>query len=141
MVIKPLYLIKIADAKGEEIDQGTLLRYLGEMGWFPQAVISPYLRWEQIDASNTRVTMIYKGVSASGVFTFNDDGLPNAFEAQRYGDFDGEYRLETWVVTITNYKMIDGKKIGNQNEVMWKLKEGDFLWMKMEVTDIQKALR
>jgi hypothetical protein len=137
MVIKPLYLFTMVNSKGNEINQGTLLRYLGEMAWFPQAAISDYLYWKEIDSLHAHVTMKYKGVTASGVFTFNDEGLVSGFEAQRYGDFHGEYRMETWSVATKSFKCFDGKKIGNLSEVSWKLKEGDFLWMTMEVTDIQ----
>jgi hypothetical protein len=121
------------------VNQGTLLRYLAEMAWFPQAAVSDYLQWEEIDHHHARVKMNYKGVSASGVFTFNSEGLISGFEAQRYGDFDGEYRLETWSVKVTGYQTLHGKKIGNKNEVTWKLKDGDFLWLKMEVTDVVKG--
>lgn len=136
MVVKPLYIYTLADAKGAEINQGTLLRSLAEMAWFPQAAIGDYLQWEEINDHQARVKMNYKGVSASGVFTFNNEGLVSGFEAQRYGDFDGKYRLETWSVKVIGYLTLDGKKIGNKNEVTWKLKEGDFLWLKMEVTGI-----
>jgi hypothetical protein len=137
MLIKPLFVYTLANATGKEINQGTLLRYLGEMAWFPHVATSSYLNWEQINSDQARVTMSYQGVTASGVFTFNEEGLPLKFEAQRYGDFNGEYRIENWSVAVTNYKVFDGKKIGNVNEVTWKLKTGDFLWLKMEVTDIR----
>ncbi len=37
---KPYSLITIADAKGPEVDQGELLRYLAETIWFPTACLS-----------------------------------------------------------------------------------------------------
>ena len=137
MVIMPFYIYTVTDAKGKEINQATLLRYLGEMAWFPQVAISDYLHWEEIDSLHASVTMTYKGATASGIFTFSNEGFPLQFEAQRYGDFDGVYKMETWSVTAKSFKAFHGKKIGYLNEVTWKLKEGDFLWMKMEVTDIQ----
>jgi hypothetical protein len=35
---------------------------------------------------------------------------------------------------VTGYKAFNGTRIGNKNEVTWKLKEGDVTWLKLEVT-------
>jgi hypothetical protein len=137
MVIKPLYIFPLANSSGKEVNQGTLLRYLAEMAWFPHAATSDYLRWEQIDPKHARVTMHFADVTASGVYSFNDDGSVSGFEAKRYGDFNGVYRMETWSVNVTGYHTFNGTIIGNQSEVAWKLKEGDFTWLKMEVVDVK----
>lgn len=137
MVIKPLYLFSAANARGKEIDQGALVRYLAEMAWFPQAATSRYLRWQSINESQANVTMEYEGISASGVFSFNADGDAIAFEAKRYGDFDGIYRKERWSVKTTSFATIGGMHIGNKAEVTWRLPEGDFHWLNMEITDIR----
>lgn len=137
MLIRPLYLFTASDSRGKEIDQGTLLRYLAEMAWFPQAAVSPYLRWERLDDNSARVTMEYGGVSASGIFFFDPSGLVQAFEARRYREFERIYRKETWSVSISDYNPFNGILVGSRNEVTWKLKEGHFTWLRMEVTDIQ----
>lgn len=134
MLIKPLYVFTAADSRGEEINQGTLLRYMAEMAWFPQAAVSHYLRWEFVDDHHARVTMTYGDTSASGVYRFNDDGTFAGFEALRYGDFDGTYRMEKWSVATTGYRSFNGILIGNRNEVTWKLKDGDFKWLTLEIT-------
>ena len=139
MTIRPLYLFNAANARGKEIDQGTLVRYLAEMAWFPQAATSPYLRWQSMNESQAFVTMEYEGVSASGVYFFNADGDVTGFEAKRYGDFDGVYRKERWSVITTSFASIGGTRIGNKSQVTWKLPEGDFHWLNMEITGIEPA--
>ena len=49
MLIKLASLLTVADGAGPEIDQGTLLRYLGEIVWFPSAALRDYISWEAID--------------------------------------------------------------------------------------------
>ncbi|WP_130806187.1 DUF6544 family protein [Senegalia massiliensis] len=137
MLIKPLSLFTIADSKGREIDQGSLLRYLAEMVWFPTASLNDYLTWEEIDKYNARVTMNYKGIKASGIFTFNDKNQIINFEAQRYGEFNGEYRLETWSIPIRNYKEFEGIKIPTKGDVTWKLNSGDFNWFNFEIIEVE----
>ena len=40
LVVKLLGLIKVADAKGYEVDHGEILRFLAECIWFPSAFLS-----------------------------------------------------------------------------------------------------
>jgi hypothetical protein len=137
MLIKLLALFKIADSKGQEIDQGSMLRYLAETIWFPTAALSSYNHWEPIDSLSARATMTNGGITASGTFHFNERGDVTAFEAKRYGEFNGQYSLETWYITMTGYRSFEGVRIPNASEVMWKLKTGDFTWLKLEITDLE----
>lgn len=137
MLIKVASLISIANSSGNEIDQGTMIRYMAELIWFPHGAVSEYLHWEEIESDKARVTMNYNNIIVSGVYTFNKEGFPMQFEAQRFGDFDGEFRKEVWSVDITEYQYFNGIPIGNKSEVTWKLKDGDFTWLKMEVLMVE----
>jgi hypothetical protein len=70
------------------------------------------------------------------VFIFDEKGLVKSFSAKRFGDFDGEVRMETWEVKVTEYSEMNDHLIANKCEVTWKLKDGDFTWLKLEVRDI-----
>lgn len=137
MLIKLLSLKTVADGSGKEIDQGALLRYLAETMWFPTAALSEYIQWEGIDSNSAKATMSYKGVTASGTYTFNEKGEILSFVAQRYGDFDGEYRMETWSCAMKEYKEFNGLKIPSQGNLTWKLKTGDFQWYHFEVKKME----
>lgn len=51
MLIKIQSLVKIVnDNDNEKINQSTLQRYLGETIWFPSAVVSPHIQWEEVDS-------------------------------------------------------------------------------------------
>ncbi|MDP4160782.1 MAG: hypothetical protein Q8911_13645 [Bacillota bacterium] len=137
MLIKFLSLITIADGTGPEIDQGVMLRYLAETVWFPSAALSDYITWEEIDETSAKATMSYGGVTASGVFTFNEKGEAVNFNAKRYMDNNGKYSLETWSVSMREYKVFEGIKIPTKGELTWKLQSGDFTWFNWEITDIE----
>ena len=137
MLIKVLSLFTVADSKGKEIDQSTLLRYLAETMWFPTAALNEYLTWEEMDHYNAKVTMTYDGITASGVFTFNDKGQVVNFEAERYGEFNGEIKLETWSIPVRDYKEFEGIRIPTKGDVTWKLDTGDFNWFNFEVVGIE----
>jgi len=137
MLIKILSLKTVADARGKEIDQSTMLRYLAETVWFPTAALNSYIKWEEIDSHSAKATMSYNGVTASGVFTFNEKGEVINFEAPRYKESDGRYSLENWSVPVKDYKEFDGIRIPAKAEVIWKLKTGDFSWYQLEIKEIK----
>ncbi|SNS68969.1 hypothetical protein SAMN05446037_101732 [Anaerovirgula multivorans] len=137
MLIKALSLFSVADSEGKEIDQGTLLRYLAETMWFPSAVLKEYITWEEIDEDNAKATMTYGGITASGIFTFNDKGEAIKFEAERYGEFNGKFSLETWSVPVRDYKEFEGIRVPTKGDITWKLDDGDFNWFNFEITEIE----
>lgn len=137
MLIKVLSLVTVADARGKEMDQGTMLRYLAETVWIPSAALSSYIEWEEIDANSAKATMSYKGVTASGVFTFNDKGEAVNFVAERYMDVKGKYVLETWSIPMGDYKEFSGIKIPTKGQVTWKLKTGDFNWYNFQIKEME----
>jgi len=136
MQIKALSLIPVVDAHGPEIDQGTLLRYLGEMIWFPTAALSDYLSWEEVDAHSAKVIMNYGGVSASGIYQFNEQGDISSFKAQRYMEKNGQYSLEDWGAVVTSYKEFNGIRIANKGQVIWYLNSGAFTWYQYEILQV-----
>lgn len=81
MLIRLLGLMTLADAKGPEMDQGTLVRFLAEMVWYPWYALTPKLRWEAIDDHRARATLRIRDTEGSGVFTFDDRHHPIAFDA------------------------------------------------------------
>ena len=87
--------------------------------------------------NSAKATMSYKGVTAFGVFTFNEKGEILNFVAQRYGDFDGGYRMETWCAEIKEYKEFNGFKVPSQGDIIWKFKTGDFHWYHFQVKEIE----
>lgn len=137
MLIKLYSFFTVADSKGKEVDQGTMVRYLAETIWFPSAALNNYISWEAIDSSSARATMTLGDVSATGTFSFTREGDVKGFEARRYGEFGGEYSLETWSIAMTGYKEFQGIRIPNKSEVTWKLKLGDFTWFKLEITELE----
>ncbi len=137
MRIKLLGIIPIVDAAGEKTDQGTLLRYLGEICWIPTAVLSDYISWEQLDSTSAKATMTYGNITASGVFTFDENGDMIRFEADRYYERKEGATLERWEVRNTTYREFDGMRIPVSSEVTWKLKEGDYTWLKINITEFK----
>ena len=139
MLIKLLSLYPVANNKGPQVDQGTLLRYLAEMVWYPSATLAPYISWQPINNRQAQATMNYGGVTASGVFGFTAGGDVESFTAQRYYSRQKLSTLETWHIAIEPgaYRSFNGIRIPFRSSVTWKLKEGDFTWYKLEISGVK----
>lgn len=137
MLIKLLSLINVADAVGPEMDQGTLIRFLNEIMWFPGAAINEYIEWEPIDEFSAQGTMEYKGVRASAIFYFSEDGDLINFVAERYMENNGSFSIEKWATPIEDYDIINGIRIPTRGKAVWQLETGDFPYIDIEIMDIE----
>lgn len=140
MLIKFFSLFPVVDASGDKIDQGTMLRYMGESCWFPSFAISPYVSWQQIDSNTVRMLFAYEGKKAEGIFSFTDDGDFSSFEAMRYYNRKGGAALERWHISVApdGYRNFNGIRIPAKLSVTWKLADGDFTWLHLTITDMKQ---
>ena len=138
MLIRALSVWPVVDADDEKIQQGTLLRYLGEMVWFPSAALRPFIRWEAVDDAHARASIAYAGVTASGVFSFDAAGQVTEFSAQRYLGSGPSARIETWSIPMRAWKTetFSGIRVPTEGEVMWKLADGDFEYYRFRIDAI-----
>ncbi len=137
MLIRMNSIINIVKEKGNKINEGTMQRFLGEIVWFPSAALSPYIKWEPIDSLSAKATMDYRGTKASGTFYFNEQGDFIKYSALRYKGNEPDAKPYEWVVNVIEHAIMDGVKIPVKMSATWKLDEGDWTWLELEVIDIQ----
>ncbi len=137
MQIKLGILFPIANATGEEMDQGSMTRYLSEMIWFPTAFLGNNISFEPVDNYSARVTLTDKGKSVTGTMFFDDEGRLTDFVAPRYREISGKYELDTWSTPITAYGEYEGLNLPVKGKAVWKLKEGDLEYIDVVITDIE----
>ncbi|HIE16893.1 MAG TPA: hypothetical protein EYP71_01700 [Dehalococcoidia bacterium] len=137
MHIKLPPFLTISDVRGREIDQGSLLRYLAEMVWFPSAYLSSYIRWDAIDADSCKMIAEHQGMTVSAILNFSKEGEIINLIAMRYREISGHYYLEEWSPSMLKYRELNGVKVPTQIEVVWKLSSGDFPCIRIKVADIE----
>ncbi|MFA0964937.1 DUF6544 family protein [Roseivirga sp. BDSF3-8] len=137
MLINLYSLVPVVNASGMQIDQGVAVRYLAEMVWFPQAAMSPYLRWEQTGPLQAKATLAYMSTEVKGEFTFNSIGQAVRFEALRYYDKTGS--MEKWVIDIDedSYRAFDRVRVPTRARVTWQLAGGGFTWYELEINGVE----
>jgi hypothetical protein len=111
----------IADSAGPALDQGALLRLLGEMVWFPSAFLDDrYLRWTAIDEHQARATLEVNACRVSGVFEFGADDLPVRYSAERYRDLGGgRSALTPFAGRMSDFRRVDGVLVPFRMVALW----------------------
>ncbi|MBK8022897.1 MAG: hypothetical protein IPK19_16065 [Chloroflexi bacterium] len=136
MLGKAAGLFTVVDGSGEKIDLGTMTRYLQEISWFPAAYLSDYITWTAVDDHSADVTLTAYGKQVSARMFFDDEGRPLSFIARRWGDFNGNARLETWTAPTYEYRRMAGLNLPVRGEAVWHLPEGDLAYIDIELTDV-----
>lgn len=136
MQIKMFSMVNIVNEKGIKIDEGTMQRYLGEIVWFPTAALSSHITWQAIDSYSAKATMNYKGTKASGTFYFNEKGDFVQYSALRYKGNKPDAKRYNWVINVLEYAVMNDVNIPVKMTATWKLDEGDWTWLELEIKDI-----
>lgn len=132
-----LSTIPVAEAEsGPEMDEGELLRYLGEAVWFPTALLpAAGVEWEPVDDRSARATIVDRGTTASLVFHFDDEGLVERVSApERYRQEDDDF--EPWTGHFGEYRRRDGVRVPTEAAVEWNLDDGDLPYWRARVTSV-----
>lgn len=138
MKIKLLSLINVVDEKeNEKLNSGSMLRFLGEICWVPSAALNDYISWEEIDHVTAKATFTQGNKVVSGIFRFSPAGELFSFEADRYYGGEEKAVRHPWFIEVIEYKVFDGIKVPSKCKVTWKLPEGDFNWLNLEIPTLE----
>lgn len=137
MVGRLFGLFPLMDAKGTELSQGTLMRYLTELVWMPTGYLGENITWTERDDNSATVSIRDGDQTVSAVMSFNTQGDLVNIEAERYGEFGGKYEIHTWVIPITAYAEFQGVRIPSEGQVTWKLPEGDLTYFEWKIVEVE----
>ncbi len=131
-------LFTIFDERGEEYDQGSMMRYLSEMIWFPIAFFGENIAWQAVDDHCAQVNLTDSSRSLSGRLFFDDAGRPTKFTATRYySKGKGDLQLEDWSTPITEYGLRAGLNLPIRGQAVWKLASGDYPYWDGLITEVE----
>jgi hypothetical protein len=127
--------VSLADARGVQLDQGSALRLLAEMAWYPTSLFDARtVTWSAIDADHARATLRLGDREVSGVFEFGPDGLPLGMTAERFTD-KGE--LRPWGGVYRDFRSVSGMRVPFEADVTWQLETGPFTYARWLVDSME----
>lgn len=140
MLIKAGSLVTVADATGAEMDQGSMMRYLSEMIWFPAAFLGDNIAFAPIDDRSARVTLTDRGRSATAIMYFDQQGRVTNFVAKRYRMAGRGAALESWSTPVVEYGELAGLRLPVRGKAVWMRPDGDFDYLDVTITELEYNL-
>lgn len=134
-------LVPVMDMRGPEMDQGSLMRLLNEMMWFPSAYLSANVTWQAVDDNRAQVTLTDGDLAVTATMTFDDQGRVTNFLADRYRDNgDGTATLMPWSTPISEYRVYpSGLLLPSRGTGVWHLPSGEeLIYVELEILDVEE---
>jgi len=125
-------LFSIICDNSNEIAQSVMLVAFCEFLIIPGYIFSSNVMWESLTDNSVRGTLTDNGITVSGIFYFDADGLFTHFETDDrfYSVGKKRYRKEKWSVAVESYKNQGSIKIAESVRVMWHFPGEDFEYFK-----------
>lgn len=120
-------LLTVMNLRGtREVAEGELMRFFAEAAWYPTALLpSQGVRWEAVDDSSARATLVEDGIALTMLFTFDGAGLIASTRAEARGRLVGGMAIPTpWEGRVWDYEVRDGMLVPLSGEVAWILPAG-----------------
>ncbi|MDP4109927.1 MAG: hypothetical protein Q8878_07875 [Bacillota bacterium] len=115
------------DQRGPDMDKASLVTVLSESLLVPNVALQDYIIWEAVDETHAKAKIIFNGVSAGGVFSFNEKGEMTSFttDDRTAVDFSGNKRHVKWSAVCGGYRNDNGIKKPSELRAIWHYPEGD----------------
>ncbi|WP_304038736.1 DUF6544 family protein [Fibrobacter succinogenes] len=137
-------LVTLFDQTGPTMDKACLITYLAEAFFLPEALLKDFITFKQVDDHTIEATITNKGVTATGIFHFNDAYEMTSFTTNDRGQIspDGTIEYTPWEAQCENYKTYsDGIKRPTVFRAVWKNKDSDFVYFDGEISKVNGAIR
>lgn len=132
-------LFKLFDVTGPEMSQSGLVTILAECLMVPSYALQDYITWEEIDERQAKATILYKGTTASGIFTVSDDCENVSFRStDRYMDKgNGVFERTPWRAEVVGLREQEGFRVPERFRAVWEVPEGDFVYFDSLLSSIE----
>lgn len=126
--VRLLGSVPVGSATGKDVDRGEAMRYLAELPWAPDAILSnAQLRWDVLEDGEVEVSLALPDGPASVRFSFDECGDIVQVEGLRpvkERDAEGAALVRPWRCFMRDYGELGGRRIPLQGEAGYVYEDG-----------------
>ncbi len=140
MLIKILGLFTVADAKGEEMNQGETVTVFNDMCFMaPATLIDINIEWRDIDDLTVEGRYTNGLISISAIMSFKENGeLVNFVSNDRFETTDGRtFKNYPWHTPVTSYGSFGEYRLPTSAKLIYKRPDGDFCYGEFSLVSIE----
>lgn len=122
--------ITLFDQKGAAMDRASLVTCLSESLFLPTMALQDYISWQEIDETHAQAVINCYGISAGGIFTFDDNGAMVSFttDDRENTDTQGNTTKARWSAICEDYRETNGIKFPANLKAVWHFETGDLVY-------------
>ena len=131
--------ITLFDQIGADMDKACLVTFLAESLFAPTILLQDYITFEEISDFEVRATISYKGQTASGIFTFNEQYEMISFTTndRAVAETDGSMEYVPWSALCSEYQSVaSGIKYPSKFQAVWNYPDADFVYFDGVISNV-----
>lgn len=131
--------VTLFDQTGADMNKACLATFLAESLFAPTILLQDYITFEEISEFEVRATISYKGQTASGIFTFNEQYELISFTTndRAITGTDGSMEYVPWSAICKDYQLAsNGVKYPTKFQAVWNYPDGDFVYFDGSISEI-----
>jgi len=124
---------------GAEMDRAGLVTYLGECLVMPTSFLQDFISFEEINDLQVKAKITCCGISASGIFTFNESGEAISFYSEDRPCIaaDGSVESVGWSELYEDYQPLENwVRYPTHLKAVWNYEDGDFVYFDGKISRI-----
>lgn len=139
MLIRPLDLFTLQDAKGPELDTGELVTWLNDAVFFaPSMLLTPNVTWTEVDDRSFDVTLHDHDLAVKARIFVDERGAPSDFETtDRFLEdpYDPQRRLVRckWTTPVDGFTEVARRPTLTAGRAIWHLPQGPYSYAELRV--------
>jgi hypothetical protein len=139
MQIKLASVIPVVHAYGPIMTKGETVTLFNDMCVLaPATLIEKSIRWETLDPLTVQATFTNQRYTISALLYFNQEGeLMNFVSDDRYQALKGNtFANVRWSTPLKEYREINGQKVASNDEAVWHMPKGEFVYAQFHLTTV-----
>jgi hypothetical protein len=125
MLIRPLDLLTVEDARGPKFDVGELVTYLNDAVLLaPSMLLAAGVAWAAVDDRSFDVTLADRGTTATARVFVDEQGAVRDFSTTDRFFMGGE--RTRWTTPCDGWQLVDGRRLPTGGRAVWHLPDGEF---------------
>ncbi len=131
--------ITLFDQTGADMDKACLATFLAESLFALTILLQDYIIFQEISDFEVKATIGYKGQTASGIFTFNEQYEMISFTTndRAVAGADGSMEYVPWSAICNDYQLSsNGIKYPTKFQAVWNYPEGDFVYFDGVISEV-----
>ena len=131
--------ITLFDQTGADMDKACLATFLAESLFAPTILLQDNINFEEISDFEVQATISYKGQTASGIFTFNEQYEMISFTTndRAVAGTDGSMEYVPWSAICNDYQLSpNGIKFPTKFQAVWNYPDGDFVYFDGVISEV-----